>query len=61
MKISDFTEALKGFIESGEVTTPLALQIELGCSRSKVDGMVKRGEYEKVKLFKNYILIKKGE
>ncbi|WAX17126.1 hypothetical protein PF672P2_00030 [Parabacteroides phage PF672P2] len=61
MKRSDFTKTLKELINSGEVTTPLCLQIKLGCSRSKVDGMVKRGEYEKVKLFKNYILIKKGE
>lgn len=59
MNRQEFIDELNRLVDSGELATFKDIQDKIGGSRSKVDGEVKRGNYEKVKISGIYILIKK--
>lgn len=58
MKRSDYIEETKRLIETGELTTLVEFQEKNSCSRTKAESEVGKGNFAKIRLFKNFILIK---
>lgn len=58
MNRSDYIAETKRLIETGELTTLVELQEKNSCSRTKAESEVEKGRFVKIRLFKNFILIK---